>query len=345
MESSQYQRLRLWTGITGITLNLALVWAAVFASPTIDACLFEWPLFFSLPLVLLGAQLIMLPFDFLTGHLLERTLDRTECSGNQWIADWAQVVVRQTLVMTAAGLMFAIERPDVWWVHLGLILLLGTIMTATAVCLLGIIPRDWIMPGPPDARFATAMSGELQRLKKGGVMVIWIRDLERTAVNGMALDFLRPRTVALSESVVRGLTPRQAALLVAREAHAVASGQRVASLAICIGWLLGGVAIGWNLPAAEGLQSALLPMAFITTWCLLALFVWPHLSRRWVIANDRWLATQCSPEETAELLRRVQALNATDTRLPQWKRRIFHPIPPLENRLNPISTAPTDSQL
>ncbi len=336
MAADLYQQLRLWCGIVSITLNLAFVWGATFLAPGINRIFLDAPLFLLLPAVVIGGQLWLLPFDFLTGHLLERAAGRTELTAQVWLRDWLGGVGRFVVAMSAAGLIFAMEPLRTLPVQAILLVLLGTIMVATALCLLGILPAGQLLARSPDSRFSTGLQSELQRLKLGQLMVVWVRDGETTGVNGAALDFFKPHTVLLAESVARQLTPREAALLVAREVDYVRRGRRWQSLAICVSWLLGGVALGWMLPAEEGLQSALLPMAVVSTWCLLGLFIWPNLSRAWVLKADRWLATQVGAEEVTALLQKVQSLNATDTALPPWKRRIFHPIPPLQDRVSSI---------
>jgi len=336
MDAASYQQIRLWAGISSITLNLALVWAATFLAPAIDRFFLEWPVLILLPPVVLGAQLLMAPFDFLTGHVVERNLARTEFTARQWWRDWAHGVVRYTFALTAAGFIFSLEplrTPGVQLVMLGL---LATIMVATALCLLGILPSHLLLRRSPDSRYSAALQQELQKLQIPSLMLVWVRDGETRGVNGAAVDFFKPHTVMLSASVPRQLTPREAALMVAREVYYVRRGFRWQSLVICLGWLLVGVGIGWNLPAAAGLQSALMPMAFISTWCLIGLFIWPNLSRAWMTAADQWLAEQSSPGEVRELLQHIQALNDTDTELPEWKRRVFHPIPPIHDRLETL---------
>jgi len=333
MSAALYQRLRLWSGITSITLNLALVWAATLLAPAIHRTFLDAPLFLLLPAVLIGAQFLLLPFDYLTGHLLEQFSGRTTVATREYFRDWADGVLRFTVAMTAAGLIFALETLRTPAIQGILLLLLASIMVATAVCMLGILPHRQLLAQPPDAAFPAALQREMQLLKLPPLSIVWMRDGETSTVNGAILEFFTPHTVLLSESVAQQLTPREAALMIARETLCVKLGHRWQSLLVAIGWLVGGVAIGWNLPAQEGLQSALLPMAFVSTWCLLGLFLWPSLSRRLVHAADRALVRLSSPSEVAALFARVQSLNATDTHLSPWKRRIFHPIPPLDDRI------------
>lgn len=332
MVASKYQQIRLWSGITSITLNLALVWAAAFLAPAMDRLFFEWPIFILLPAVLIGAQLLLFPLDFLVGHVVETGVGRSDQSAKAWIRDWLHGVARYTAGLTAAGLIFAMQPLRTPVIQTVLLLLLATIMVATAFCLLGILPMHQVLKRSPDSRFSAAVLQELQSLGLPSVMLVWIDDAEPRGVNGSSVDFLKANTVLLSASLPKLLTPRQTALLVAREIHYVEKGYRWQSLLICIGWLLLGVGTGWNLPAAPGLQSALIPMAYLSTWCLLGLFIWPALSRKWMLAADRWLASKSSPHEVRKVLQRVQEINATDEQLGTWTRRIFHPIPPVNDR-------------
>jgi len=336
MVAAKYQQVRLWSGITSITLNLALVWAAAFLAPAMDDLFLEWPIFILLPGVLIGAQLLLFPLDFLTGHVVETAAGRSEQTSKAWIRDWLHGVIRYTAALTAAGLIFAMQPLRTPIIQTVLLLLLGTIMVATALCLLGILPMHQVLRRSPDSRFSAAVQQELQSLGMPSVMLVWIDDAEPRGVNGSSVDFVKSHTVLLSASLPKLLTPRQTALLVAREIHYVHRGYRWQSLLICVAWLLIGVGIGWNLPAAEGLQSALIPMAFVSTWCLAGLFIWPSLSRKWMLAADRWLASKSSPHEVRTVLQRVQELNATDETLGTWTRRIFHPIPPVNDRTHSL---------
>jgi hypothetical protein len=72
----------------------------------------------------------------------------------------------------------------------------------------------------------------------------------------------------------------------------------------------------------------------MTTWCFLALFVWPSLNRVWMCNADTFLATLATPGEVRDLLSKVERLNATDISLSPAKTAVFHPIPPLQDRLS-----------
>ena len=72
----------------------------------------------------------------------------------------------------------------------------------------------------------------------------------------------------------------------------------------------------------------------MTTWCFLALFVWPTVNRVWMRSADEFLASMASAAEVKDLLSKIERLNATDIALSPAKTAVFHPIPPLQDRLN-----------
>jgi Zn-dependent protease with chaperone function len=56
-----------------------------------------------------------------------------------------------------------------------------------------------------------------------------------------------------------------------------------------------------------------------------------------MIQADRALCEKATPEEVMGLLNKVQRLNATDTELGSVKTTVFHPIPPLSDRIRSLS--------
>jgi hypothetical protein len=164
----------------------------------------------------------------------------------------------------------------------------------------------------------------------------WIEDVDEQSVNGELLPGKRP-VLRLSTNVAAQLTPRQTALLAAREFWFLHSGARAAGGAIVLGWILAGWLGVFLLPVDSALERATCGAAVVTTWSFLALWIWPHLNRRWMHAADRSLLAHAPVAEVAELLRRVQELNQTDVELPPSKTAVFHPIPPLNRRLERLN--------
>jgi hypothetical protein len=86
----------------------------------------------------------------------------------------------------------------------------------------------------------------------------------------------------------------------------------------------------------EGLNGA----AMMTTWCFLALFVWPTLNRFWTGKADAFLASFVTSDEVRDLFSKIERLNATDITLSPAKTAVFHPIPPLQDRLSNLGRLP-----
>lgn len=334
MTAEQYQRVRLWAGITSIGANLGAIWilaiSAAWWAPHVPSTGGQLAV---LGLLAAGLVLINLPFEILLGHAVETATDRTAQSFPAWLRDWWRQSAR-----TSGALFFGLVF---FWNHHGAgdagtwTLLAG----ALAVMLLAValVPQGaTAAPGSREETFATVLTGELARLRQPARAIRWFDHGDDRTVNGYLAPF-RPAGLCLATTVARHLTPREAALLAAREEWFRRSGASTLGVMIVVGWLFAGVAAGLVIPAATALQAALLGAAMVTTWCFAALFVWPTLNRHWMRQADLYLLTLAPREEVRALLENVQRLNATDVALPAGKTTIFHPIPPLATRLESLS--------
>ncbi len=325
MDASSYQRFRLWSGITSIGLNLGLVWGLFIlglfwgaGSWTAAAqCL-------ALVACAFFLQAVNLPLEILVGQAGETALGRTHAGFRPWFREWlaSRVLVGCAL---AAGLVF-------FWLASRGGVEAGAILVAATIILAGLLRLPGGREGTEaEQAFGGKIRRELERLGREPVEIRWFEADESAPLNGTTHPFERG-VVHLSDSVPLHMTPREAALMVAREDWMQRSGLTRAAAGIASGWLLCGVALALLLPFPDPFSGALGGAAVVTTWCFLALFLWPPVSRRWMHAADRWLAAQVPREEVRAVLEKIQALNATDTELPPAKTNVFHPIPPLRDR-------------
>jgi hypothetical protein len=349
MLASSYQRVRLWSGISAIGWNLALAWLLFAMAPVVQRLFPRWPFPALLAFCLLAGMLLMLPFELLTGHAVERLVERSEQSLAGWLVDWLRGVSRYLLASWCAGLAYGYGA-GLWWPWR-----VAITMALLAVCFVAaeyhfrFSPRTWRPTDPSIPAYESAVLAALAELNHPAPSLRWMADSDSYAVNGMAIgpalfgsaeSFALP-PVALTTSVVKYLKPRQAALMVAREVFQHRAGFRQTTLIVCLGWLAAGLVLVWSAPAFTGalprLNSSLLGMAIMTTWCFVALFVWPLWNRYWVRRADGYLLTIVPLAEVQELLVLVQQLNATDIELPAAKTTIFHSIPTLSDRLHFLS--------
>ena len=329
MDPSNYQRVRLWAGITSIGTNLGLIWGIALSASW-------WARGVSgaagVSAVLLAVALVVtlanLPFDVLTGSALENAANRTGDSVTGWLQDW----IRNRLV-TLAGLwtgflFFTVlhQVPRQW------ALLMFLAAGAVILTLFLLIPA-----GSPSSEsslekaFERNLELELKSLKMTLRPVRWFDLGDSETVNGC----ITPRGVlSLSTTVAQWLTPREAALLVTREEYYRQSGAWILNLIIVAVWTLLGILAASLLPSMNPVQAGLCGAAVMTTWCFLALFVWPTLNRLWMRRADSFLASVANPAEVRELLSKMERLNATDISLSPAKTAVFHPIPPLQERLS-----------
>ena len=332
--ASDYQRVRLWSGIFSIGTNLGLVWAfyavSLLVSPDVLARFdVKWVL-----LLPVAAMLALgLVFDILSGFAAETALNRTRQPFKLWLRDWLLAAVRVATALYFGLLILSWVRFQSWPIVALLTLCAAAFWTVLTLVLPSFLPRAWRTHNAQLRAFETALRHELKNIGVPPTLAItWIESEDETTVNGAMPPLGRAR-IWLGSNVAAQLTPRQAALLVRRDFWFRQNGKHARETAICIGWLLLGIVGTRFVPAADALQAGSGGAAFITSWCFAALFVWPRLNSVWMRAADRDLLNVASVEEIEILLRRVQELNASDTQLPDAKASVFHPIPDLARRL------------
>lgn len=331
MDSPKYQRIRLWSGITSIGANLALIWglslsASWWASDAHGAL--------AVSAVLLAAATVVtlanLPFEMLVGHTVEYALGRTVQPAGRWLSDW---IHRRfiTLIGLWTGMIYfsAIHQASRSGVVV-LILAAGVVV----ILLLLLVPAGY--PAPNDTSeqaFEKNMALALDSLGMKSRPVRWFDLGDEETVNGC----ITPRGfLSLSTTVAKWLTPREAALMVAREEYYRRSGAWILILLIVLVWTLLGILAASLLPSMNPVQAGLCGAAVMTTWCFIALFVWPTLNRFWMRRADSFLASLATPGEVRDLLSKIERLNATDIALSPAKTAVFHPIPPLQERLSSL---------
>ena len=329
MDPASYQRIRLWAGITSIGANLALIWGLALSASW-------WAAGFSDPLatalVLLAVAVLVtlanLPFDLLSGHAVEHAAGRIGGSTGRWLNDWIR-----NRALTLSGLwvgmlyfscFFQASRP--WAVVLlpaagALILILFLLVPAGRPA----------KPGSSEEAFEKSVALELKSLGVNSRPVRWFDLGDDETVNGCITPL---GLLSLSTTVAQWLTPREAALMAAREEYYRRSGTWAMTLVIVAVWTLLGILLAVLLPSANPVQAGLIGAAILSSWCFLALFVWPSLNRLWMKKADVFLVSLAATGEVRELFSKIERLNATDISLSPVKTAVFHPIPPLQERLS-----------
>ncbi len=342
VSAAEYQRFRLWAGISSISLNLALAWALYVFAPTAGAWLAFLPFPLQLIILIEVGLLLLLPYEILTGHVAETWGGRSLQPFSAWIMDWLRVAVRYLVMASIGGVWLGYSYFMDWPLRLMWGWLFFLVVLLSALTLRHWTPRRWNVPRHPDAGYVEDLERELRAMNTPRPRISWVREADAASVNITPLSF-RKLDLAISTSLIDHFTPREAALLVHREFSQLAANRRVTALAICMAWLLAGQFLAWQMPAEAPLQAALGGMAVFTSWCLVALFVWPTLNRVWCYAADAALLDHAAPDEAAALLKKLQQLNHTDMNLGTAKTTVFHPIPPLNERLRRLreSASPT----
>lgn len=337
MNASAYQRFRLWGGICSIGLNLGLIWLAYlialgFVSNGSGVVL---------PLYALGIVVALivafLPFEILIGHAGEAAFGRTHQPLRDWLRDWWAVqwfpVLGGTLGIGFFGGISTQPAAIQWSAFVGVI--------ALALILIILLPV-WVrrasgLSVSEDPALTVAFHRELERMGGPPLNLTILDDGGDEGVNGAILPFHRDH-LFINRAAAERLSPADLAALGFRERWFHESGKSRICSGIVIGWMAAGVALalhapGLLVPAQTPLHHGLAGAALLTTWCFIALFVWPPVNHRFMLEADAILAQTIGQEATMELLRKIQDINQTDTRLRAGKEQVFHPIPTLERRL------------
>jgi hypothetical protein len=329
VDSTHYQRIRLWSGITSIGANLALIWglalsASWWASEVRGAL--------AVSAVLIAAATVAtmanLPFDVLSGHAVEHAVGRTAQSASRWLLDWIRGRFVTLIGLWTGMVYFSAINQAPRYAAVSLILVAGVVV----ILLFLLVPAGYPAPkGSAHEVFEKNMASESVSLAVKSRPVRWFDHGDHETVNGC----ITPRGfLSLSTTVAQWLTPREAALMAAREEYYRRSGAWILILLIVLVWTLLGILVASLLPSMNPVQSGLCGAAVMTTWCFLALFVWPTLNRFWMRRADSSLASLATPGEVRDLLSKIERLNATDIALSPAKTAVFHPIPPLQERLS-----------
>ena len=329
MEPTKYQRIRLWAGITSIGTNLALIWGLAISSAWWASGLAG---FMTTSVLLLAMAALVtitnLPFDLLTGDAVERAAGRIEGTAWDWFKDWIRGRAVTFSGLWTGMLFFAAfqQLPRSWEPFL--LLIAGIVI----LILFLLVPAGHQSAAcSTEEAFETSLKLELKTLEIKLRPVRWFDQGDAETVNG----YITPRgLLSLSRTVAQWLTPREAALMTLREEYYRRSGTWIMVLIIVAVWTLLGILLTRFLPAMNAVQAGLNGAAMMTTWSFLALFVWPTLNRVWMRKADAFLASFVTADEVRDLLSKIEHLNATDISLSPAKTAVFHPIPPLQDRLS-----------
>jgi flagellar basal body-associated protein FliL len=269
-----------------------------------------------------------LPFDMLSGHAVEHAVGRTAQSASRWLLDWIRGRFVTLIGLWTGMVYFSAINQAPRYAAVSLILVAGVVV----ILLFLLVPAGYPAPkGSSHEVFEKNMATESVSLAVKSRPVRWFDLGDHETVNGC----ITPRGfLSLSTTVAKWLTPREAALMAAREEYYRRSGAWILILLIVLVWTLLGVLAASLLPSMNPVQAGLNGAAVMTTWCFLALFVWPTLNRFWMRRADSFLASLATPGEVRDLLSKIERLNATDIALSPAKTAVFHPIPPLQDRLS-----------
>ncbi|MGF1679310.1 MAG: hypothetical protein ACFCUX_08955 [Candidatus Methylacidiphilales bacterium] len=356
LDSSSYQRVRLWSGVTTIGLQLTAVWSLYLMVLPLHA-LPEHPLFVLLAglVFTLGWAALFLPLEILTGHAVESAVGRTRQPLFKWLQDWFK---SQLLTLPGIGIgfcLFAWIAPLNWSTTLGvatLLFFLVWLFTRFLNLLFNALMRPYLKHHP---ELEHNINQQLEKWSCSPIKLSILDDGGDEGVNGMIMPGKPPSIpFTINAHASDSLTPWELAALAAREQWFMKSqfcmnfkikflriSPRTLSHLVCSFWIATGFIIacsfpGLILPAHHAIHYALGGLALFTTWCFLALLTWPPLSNHHMLQADAHLVSLIGAESTQNLLEKIQRLNGSDTHLHAAKEHVFHPIPSLNRRIQSL---------
>jgi Zn-dependent protease with chaperone function len=343
MDASSYQHFRLWAGICSIGLNLGMIWTAY------AFCLLPLPLpgieqvpYLPLYAMVVTVAIILayLPFEILIGYAAELAQARTQLTLGQWLRDWWRPQWFVAFGLTAGISLFGIVSQ----MPLSAIMVTLGMVTLLVLALIWGLPYLIRLPGglrpQTNPVLEAALNETLREFKAPDVTLKILDDGDEEGVNGVIMPF-HPKTLYINRAAAEELDVKELAALTFREQWFHQRGQTLLHVGIVLGWILAGVYLaltvpGSILPATTALEQGLGGAAIMTTWCFLALLIWPPLNNRAMLKADLHLAHHVGAEATIALLNKIQTLNETDFELDPAKEHVFHPIPSLKKRIEAL---------
>ncbi|MEM9400575.1 MAG: hypothetical protein AAF984_10225 [Verrucomicrobiota bacterium] len=281
--------------------------------------------------------LCFLPFEILIGYAAEAVLGRTTQTLWQWLLDWSrsQLLI---LVGTVLGICF--------FGYVGQMEMLYQLAAVGASFLLFLF-LIFILPYASTylSGMACVENQNLEKtinegLSKWNVRPLKLKILDdggEEGVNGCIFPFFK-NTFYVNQKAVDELNADELASMAYREYWFHQNGKSFLCTSIVLIWAILGLGLSITVPAAflaatNALEFGLCGAALFTSWCFLALFIWPPLNNKLMLKADQALANQTKSDDVIKLLNKVQTLNQTDCSISSAKEFVFHPIPSLSNRI------------
>jgi len=350
--STSYPKSRVWFGIISIGGNLFLPWFLYFA---INRGIISFPegSIKNIVLRILGYFMIIFLFnlgwDCFTGFICEKKAKRYTEKFKKWFSDWIQGALIMLFLECCGGLILALMAGKFFSHQLVTLAIVEVLLLAIAWNLYYYhfywIPSALKKPYLLNAQYRKELEKELLIR---GVSMSENRDLfyfyqseDGSTLNGGSIGEGKHRRYMISSASVEMLLPTQLALLIWRDEKTTLLSQRLWNLCYALGYcflglLLANSSLAFAASSFWGRWFWL--VAFLSSWFLLALFLWPTYSRRsYFLADRRVIEAGVNREEYKKLLEKLQKINATEETIPSWIEYIFHPIPSLEKRLSHIT--------
>ena len=331
-----YARARLWLGISGV--GTMVVASTVMLFTQVPHQLFPdtetWQALDVLSLIafVLGALVLMLPFDLLGGYLLPRGFRRSNTGFGCFAKRWAFGVAIQSSLFVLSGLAILAGGR------------LAGVGGAVAVIFAAAI--GYLMIQGALTRLLTAGEWNFDVERLDTVMkqiahcgLAWKRfavvDHSDPGFTGGVVGLPRLETIILPRQWFNVLSKDQLAAMVARRVVAVNSGSRTRGLLVALTWILSGFVLVSLLPGAGVCSVAQLVTTCcgFTCWSFLGLLVLPTISRRASYAIDREVVEHGIPESVlCNVVVALDRLQDDEPRRTALVETIFHPVPSADNR-------------
>ena len=335
-----YAQARLRLGITAVgTLVLLTTVAFAYQLPSTFFPFFGGPWYAdwaALAVFYLAYAMVSLPFDFAGGFWLPCRHQRLCLSFPHFLMRWFRGVFLQGLVMTLSGLaVLEAGKRAGYWGAVGAVGCLQFLLLAF------------------QARLAALVGGLASGEAAGLALESSFRAAGRRHPRAVVFDSIDPGfsggfaglpgldRLVVPRQWLRSLSPDALHAEFLRRVGLLATGTRFRGVLVALAWNQAGfmlsAALPWvRLDSAYGLLEAVLGS---TLWSFLGLLMLPSLSRAGVLEADRWARDHgATPASLLLAMTEIDQLQDDEPSRSAWVKRIFHPVPSIENRLSALDS-------
>lgn len=318
-----YARKRLWLGISAVGSTVVLCLATVtldlphrLIHPWVDSSFGTALAAIALSWMLHAA--LLLPLDIIGGLVVVRDAPGVL----RWCTAWLRGITVQWIWFAIAAALLLRTRQQFGLTNTLIVFLLLQVVLLSRQGLIA-----WLVGGLGVRDASAALQAVTTPAGLAPAMVREIETDEYSFVGGWS--GLDAGQLWVPRRWVELLTPEQLAVAVARRIGVRVLGLRRRGVLVAIAWNTLGFAVASVAPRADLTTAAgfVTTMAWFTLWSFIGVLVLPTVSRRAVIAADRWARRTHAASVIASTITQLDAWQDDEAERDPRIETIFHPVP------------------